>query len=167
MRNLVITEVTRPQPSLYFGPAEHGFLSWDTLIWKFAAERSYWVVTADPIPHSMPVWGIWHDSAFLFSTYPKSTKAQNLRNNPHATVHLADTEALFSMECDAAEVDDAATLKEFLAEYNPKYKWNFTLDDIREGVFALIPYKAFAWSSGEGEQFHNTATRFSIAVTDR
>ena len=143
MRNLVIEKVERPDPAIYFGPPGSGYLSWDTLIWRFAAEKSYWLATAAERPHTMPVWGIWQDSAFIFSTYPESTKAQNMRHTPYATVHLADTEALFSLECTTREVTEQDQLQAFIDDYNPKYRWDFTMDDVKRGVFALTPYKAF------------------------
>ena len=174
MRRLVVTDIARPQPNAYFGAAEAGFLNWDTLLWRFAAERSYWLGTAGQdsdatngtpgIPHSMPIWGIWHDCRFWFSTDPQSKKAQNLRQNSLATVHLGNTEAVFILECRAEEIVDQSELQDFVNEYNPKYKWNFTSEDVVGGVFALTPHKAFAWAGGEGDAFHNTATRFQLEL---
>lgn len=163
MQKLVITSVSRPQPAAYFGPEDEGFLDWETLLWRFAAERSYWVATAaSDKPHTMPVWGIWHDDAFKFSTATVSNKAKNLRANPFAVVHTANTEATLILECHAEEITATKELQIFVDEYNPKYKWTFSLDDVREGVFALTPYKAFAWAGGEGDAFANTATRWTF-----
>ena len=166
MRNLIITSTARPQPDAYFGPAEKGFLDWDNLLWRFAAEKSYWVATRGAAPHSMPVWGVWQQAAFRFSTHPASRKAHNLRRHPAATVHLADTEAVLILECVSTEVTDTQQLQDFINEYNPKYRWQFSLDDVREGVFALTPRKAFAWAAGEGDLFHNTATRWTFDVRE-
>ncbi|NKC01680.1 MAG: hypothetical protein GKR90_24700 [Pseudomonadales bacterium] len=166
MRELVITEITRPSPTSYFGPKEKGFLSWDTLIWRFAAEKSYWVVTSYETPHTMPVWGVWHDCAFRFSTSPVSRKAKNLKQNSNAIVHLADTEAVFSLHCTAAEITAEDELQTFCGEYNPKYRWNFKPTDVAGGAFALTPHTAFAWSAGEGAGFHDTATRWQFEVSD-
>ncbi|MEM9624100.1 MAG: pyridoxamine 5'-phosphate oxidase family protein [Pseudomonadota bacterium] len=165
MQELVITSVSRPKPHTYFAEPELGFLNWDTLLWRFAAEKSYWLATADGAPHTMPVWDIWQDCAFRFSTDPTSKKARNLRQQPRASVHLANTEAVMVMECTARELTEARELQSFLDDYNPKYKWQFTLDDVRQGVFALTPFKAFAWSAGEGEQFHNTGTRWTFSLS--
>lgn len=160
---LEILSIERPDPALYFGPAERGFLDWETLLWRFAAEKSYWVTTMGRSPHAMPVWGIWQNDSFRFSTYPDSRKAKNLRANPYATVHLGNTEAVLIMECNAAELTTSADLQQFVDEYNPKYKWNFKVEDVAGGVFALRPVKAFAWSDGEGPGFSDTATRFTFA----
>ncbi len=168
MRRLEIIDTNRPDPKFYFGPADKGFLDWDTLLWRFAAERSYWVATADESarPHSMPVWGIWQEGAFLFSTYPESKKARNLKANPQANVHLANTEAVMILECDVSEVRDAAALQNFVDDYNPKYKWDFKREDVAGGVFALTPHTAFAWAAGEGSGFQDTATRWRFRVVE-
>ena len=59
------------------------------LPWSWAAERlsqahNYFVATARPDgrPHVMPVWGLWLDDAFYFSTGASSRKARNLAANP-------------------------------------------------------------------------------------
>ena len=166
MRELVVTETTRPDPKSYFSdPEKGGFMSWETLIWRFAAEKSYWVVTSgDDQPHAMPVWGIWHDCAFKFSTSPASRKAKNLKANPSAIVHLADPEAVLSLHCDAIELTDQSDCQAFCDDYNPKYKWNFKPADVLGGLFALIPHTAFAWAGGDEGVFNDTGTRFRFEI---
>ncbi len=171
MARLRIVTTDRPDPKSYFGPADKGFLNWDTLIWRFAGEKSYWLSTVAQnehrtTPHSMPVWGVWYDDAFWFSTAPYSKKAQNLRLNPHANVHLDSTEAVAILECDAVEISGREQLQQFVNEYNPKYKWNFSPDDVSGGVFALTPHTAFAWAAGEGSGFHDTATRWQFETVE-
>ncbi len=166
MRELVITSTHRPAPEAYFGPADAGFLNWETLLWRFAAEKSYWLATQGKQPHCMPVWGIWQQASFRFSTHPNSKKAANLRQCPFACVHLANPEAVLIMECNVEQVIEDHALQAFVDDYNPKYNWQFTKDEVRGGVFALTPYKAFAWADGEGERFSNTATRWTFNTAD-
>lgn len=165
MRELVITEVSRPDPASYFSDPDVGFLSWETLIWRFAAEKSYWICSSLKVPHAMPVWGIWHDCAFRFCTSPKSRKAKNLQANPEAVVHLGDPEAVFSMHCHAVELTSTAAQQTFCDEFNPKYRWNFKPEDVAGGLFALTPHTAFAWASGDTPTFGDTGTRWRIEVT--
>ena len=94
------------------------------------------------------------------------TPAKNLRADGHATVHLGDTEAVISLECVACEITNPDELQAFVDDYNPKYKWNFCVDDVLEGTFALTPYKAFAWAAGEGEAFHTTGTRWTLTLNE-
>jgi hypothetical protein len=109
----------------------------------------------------MPVWGIWLDDRFVFSTSPASRKARNLAANPHAVLHLESGAQVVVLECRAAQVDDAADLAAFVDTYNAKYDWNFTVRDVENGgVYELRPLKAFAWMDDHGEAFSGTATRW-------
>src|SRR6185295_10383571 len=63
------------------------------LPWKWAEQRlrkshNYFIVTTRPggAPHAMPVWGIWVDSVFYFSTGRTSRKAKNLAKNKRCVV---------------------------------------------------------------------------------
>lgn len=63
--------------------------------WSFAEERlskshNYWICSPRPDvrPHSTPVWSIWLDEAFYFSTDPASRKGQNLKANSAVSVHV-------------------------------------------------------------------------------
>jgi nitroimidazol reductase NimA-like FMN-containing flavoprotein (pyridoxamine 5'-phosphate oxidase superfamily) len=108
----------------------------------------------------MPVWGVWLGDRFVFSTSPESRKARNLRDNPYASVHLEDGNVVIVIEGRVEELRDTTELSAFLAAYNPKYDWNFTPDQVAQGVFAVRPHTAFAWLGGEGEAFGGTATRW-------
>src|SRR4051812_5465671 len=65
------------------------------LPWNFAEQRlrrahNYWVCSTRPDrrPHAAPVWGLWRNGAFYFSTDPASRKARNLAANAAVLVHL-------------------------------------------------------------------------------
>ena len=164
VRNLVVTHISRPDPKSYFSDPAKGFMSWDDVIARFAAEKSYWVCTANGGPHAMPVWGIWHDSAFKFSTSPESRKAKNLRTNANAIVHLGDTETVVSLHCHAKELTNVKDQQTFCDIYNPKYDWTFSPSDVSGGLFSLTPHTAFAWAGGDEGIFNDSGTRFRLAI---
>ena len=171
-RNLRIVSTSRPTSPGYFAPSdsaspEDGLMVFDTLLWRFAAQQSYWLATHSNTPHTMPVWGIWQDCAFRFSTHPDSRKAKNLRQTGTACVHLADPEAVFIMECHAQELSHPSELQAFVDDYNPKYKWDFTPDDVQQGTFALTPHTAYAWADGQGDRFASTGTRWSLEIEEQ
>ena len=156
---------SRPGPAGYFLPADQGggLLDWGETVARLSSARNYWVASCGPDgrPHSMPVWGIWLDDRFVFSTSPASRKARNLAANPHAVLHLESGAQVIVLECRAAQVGDAADLAAFLRTYNAKYDWNFTVRDVENGgVYELRPLKAFAWMGDQGEAFSGTATRW-------
>jgi len=166
---LRISDRSRPATPGYF-KAEHegsGLLDWEAVAARFSAVRNYWVSTASASgrPHAMPVWGVWLDDRFMFSTSPDSRKARNLRANPQVAIHLEDGDAAIVIEGRATEIGDPRKLLAFLEAYNPKYAWNFTPDQVGRGVFDVRPQKAFAWLGSEGEAFGGTATRWRFDAT--
>jgi hypothetical protein len=157
--------VSRPEPSGYFQDAAsgRGLLDWQHVVERMTAARNYWVCTAgtDGRPHAMPVWGVWQGAELRFSTSPVSRKARNLAKNPRAVVHLESGNQVVVIEGSVRELRDADSIREFLRDYNPKYSWDFTVEQLAGGgVFAVRPRKAFAWLDGQGEGFSGAATRW-------
>ena len=174
MTSLTIVDRSRPATPGYFRPADEGsgLLDWEETAARFAAAKNYWIGTASASgrPHAMPVWGVWLGDRFAFSTSPDSRKARNLRANPQVAVHLEDGDVVIALEGRATEMRDRTELLAFLDAYNPKYRWNFTVDQVLHGVFDVRPECAFAWLGGEGEAFGGTATRWRFETrptTDR
>jgi hypothetical protein len=109
----------------------------------------------------MPVWGVWLEGRFLFSTGPRTRKARNIAENPLAVVHLESGAELVVVEGAVRQVSDSGAVNDFLAAYNPKYGWTFTADDFRSGgLFEIRPQKAFAWLGDEGDAFAGAGTRW-------
>ena len=65
-----------------------GLLPWSWAVERLTKARNYWVATTRPDgnPHAMPVWGVWIDDAFYFSTGTQSRKARNLAENPRCVI---------------------------------------------------------------------------------
>lgn len=157
--------VSRPEPSFYFKAENEGsgLLPWQHVSEEMLAARNYWLATAaaDGRPHAMPVWGLWHDPHFVFSTSPKSKKARNLGAQPWAVVHLESGSRVVVVEGDVRRVNEAPELQSFVDGYNEKYSWNFDIDEIaHHAVFSLRARKVFAWLGSEAESFGGTATRW-------
>jgi pyridoxamine 5'-phosphate oxidase-like protein len=64
-------------------PKEYGLagrrsamLPWTWARRRLVAAHNYWISTTRPDgrPHAMPVWGLWLDETFLFSTSRRSRK---------------------------------------------------------------------------------------------
>lgn len=159
---------SRPAPGGYFLPEGEGrgLLSWAAIEERLVDARNYWVTTVSPrgVPHAMPVWGVWLDDRFLFSTSVTTRKARNIEANPHVVVHLESGAQVVVVEGVAEAVaDDATLVRRFLDRYNPKYDWDFAPDAFRDGGFyAVTPRVAFAWLGDEGDAFSGTATRWAF-----
>ena len=65
-----------------------GLLSWAWAERRLTGSHNYWLVTVRPNgrPHAMPVWGVWVDGAFHFSSGRRSRKTRNLVRNPRCVV---------------------------------------------------------------------------------
>lgn len=143
-----------PEPSQprmfgsYAGSAELPW-SWATALLKEA--RNYWIATTRPDgrPHSRPVWGVWLDTAFYFST--GSLAAQNLATHPAITVHLESGNEVVIIEGVAETVSDFSLVERVVNLYNEKYHWNVDPKQLPGPFYAVRPQVAFGWHFEESE----------------
>jgi hypothetical protein len=136
------------------------------LAWEWAAERlerahDYWVASASPDgrPHAAPVWGVWLDGAFHFSTARGSRKGRNLAGNPRAVVHLESGDEVVILEGTVEEVREKKELARLATAYGEKYTLEITFQDPGSVVYALRTALAFAWRESD---FPESATRFTF-----
>ncbi|HUS14298.1 MAG TPA: pyridoxamine 5'-phosphate oxidase family protein [Chloroflexia bacterium] len=136
-----------------------GLLAWSWASARLAEAHTYWLATtrSDGRPHAMPVWGIWLDDCFYFSTGAESRKAHNLAALPACVVGTDSPTDALVLEGTARLVTDAATLARFAATYGPKYAQEMA--GFAEPVYAVEPTVAFAFLTGPGE-FAGSATRW-------
>jgi nitroimidazol reductase NimA-like FMN-containing flavoprotein (pyridoxamine 5'-phosphate oxidase superfamily) len=105
----------------------------------------------------MPIWGVWLDDAFFFSTGRKSRKGQNLAANPACTITNDNGEEAVIVEGQATEVQDAATLDRIATAYKKKYKMDPR--SMNEPIFALRPRMVFGFIE---KSFPKSATRWKL-----
>jgi len=105
----------------------------------------------------MPVWGVWLDDAFFFSTGRKSRKGQNLAANPACTVANDNGEEAVIVEGLATQVDDAAALERVANVYKKKYKMDPR--GMGEPIFVLRPRRVFGLIE---KSFPKSATRWKF-----
>jgi hypothetical protein len=114
--------------------------------------RNYWVCTTrqDGRPHAKPVWGLWLDRSFVFSTHPETVTARDLRTNPEVAVHLESGDQVVILEGEARRTDDRPFLARFGELYGVKYEWPVGSDDIDPenpdaAFFVVRPRRALSW----------------------
>jgi nitroimidazol reductase NimA-like FMN-containing flavoprotein (pyridoxamine 5'-phosphate oxidase superfamily) len=137
-----------------------GLLRWDWVASKMQRCRTFWLSTTHANhgrPHVMPVWGVWLDDAFFFSTGRKSRKGQNLAANPACTIANDNGEEAVIIEGLATPVEDSAALKRIAAVYKKKYK----LDprSMNEPIFIVRPSTVFGFIE---KSFPKSATRWKF-----
>jgi nitroimidazol reductase NimA-like FMN-containing flavoprotein (pyridoxamine 5'-phosphate oxidase superfamily) len=137
-----------------------GLLPWGWVANKMDSCRTFFLATIHATtarPHVMPLWGVWVDDGFYFSTGSKSRKAQNLAANPACTVTNDDGEEAVIIEGVAEEEKDAAALERMAAAYKKKYKMDPR--DMKEPIFKVRPSRVFAFVE---RTFPQSATRWRI-----
>jgi hypothetical protein len=132
----------------YMGTAE---LPWTWATERLNRARNYWIATtrADGTPHSRPVWGIWLDNTFYFST--GSLAASNLVSCPSITVHLESGSEVVIIEGVAETVNNATLVERVVSLYNQKYNWNLDPHNVSDPFYAVHPKVAFGWNIDESE----------------
>ena len=135
------------------------------LPWRWAEERlrrshNYYVVTVRPdaTPHAMPVWGIWVDGRFVFSTGAQSRKARNLAANTSCVVCTEESAEAVIVEGTASTLTDARRLAAIAPFYARKYK-SYTLDPKMGPIFEVVPDVVF----GMCEAKFKAATRWTFS----
>jgi PPOX class probable F420-dependent enzyme len=136
-----------------------GLIRWEEVRERLASARSYWIGTTRPDgrPHAAPVWGLWLDEAFYFSTDPTSRKARNFARNPAIVVHLESGDDVVMLEGTVEAVADAAVAARFADAYEAKYQFRPEAGDPPSGIYRLRASVAFAWLERD---FPQSATRF-------
>jgi nitroimidazol reductase NimA-like FMN-containing flavoprotein (pyridoxamine 5'-phosphate oxidase superfamily) len=144
-----------------------GLLPWHWAEEQLQKGRTYFIATSDAKgkPHLMPVWGVWFNNAFFFSTGNQSRKARNLSLNGRCSVGteidferrpkkgriIKDAVVLEGM---AELVNDSRTRRKFSAIYQDKYSWN--MEGFSEPIYRVRPRVVFGLTS----KFNESATRW-------
>lgn len=137
-------------------------LPWTRVTELLESTRNYWVSTVRPDgrPHAMPVWGVWLDGAFWFSTGKHTRKARNLAGNPSCSIHISGAEEAVIVEGEATAVTDAGLQDRFVDACEPKYNWRFPKEFFNDSaLYAVRPRVAFSFN----EMLGDSATRWRFA----
>jgi general stress protein 26 len=107
-----------------------GLLPWGWAEERLTSSRNYWFASSLPEggPHVMPVWGIWHEWSFWFSSSKPSRKARNLMADPRCTVTTEDAWNPVVLSGDAELLTDVSDLETLLREENAKYATDYGMD---------------------------------------
>src|SRR3954468_6472724 len=108
-------KASRPRMPGYGMPrGAKGLLPWTWAEERLRTSHNYYLMTVRPdaTPHAMPVWGVWVDNRFFFSTGAQSVKARNLAVNPSCVICTEKAAEAVVVEGTASPVTDAARLQQ-------------------------------------------------------
>lgn len=137
-----------------------GLLPWSWVAKKMNACHTFWLATVyarAERPHVMPLWGVWVEDAFYFSTGGKSRKGQNLAANPACTITNDDGEEAVIIDGVAEKVKDAAVLEQMATAYQKKYKMDPRA--MNEPIYRVRPSRVFGFVE---KTFPQSATRWTL-----
>ena len=138
-----------------------GLLPWTWAVDRLLKTRTYWLATtrSEGQPHVMPVWGVWLDDAFYFSTGKQSRKARNLVQDPRCSICCEIGQDQIILEGSAQLMNDAELGRRFADAYQAKY--NFDMEGFNELFYAVHPKTVFGFTTAD-DQFTKTATRWGF-----
>jgi general stress protein 26 len=151
---------SRPHMPGYGLPSgQKGLLPWSWAERRLKQSHNYFLITVRPDrrPHAMPLWGIWADGRFVFSTGANSRKAKNLARNNRCVVCTEKSAEAVIVEGTAKAISDKRTQQRLAPIYHRKYK-PWTLDPKMGTIFEVRPRVAF----GMWEKRFRDATRWTF-----
>ena len=139
--------------------AGKGLLPWSWATERLIRAHTYFVATTRPDgrPHMMPVWGIWLEGVFYFSSGRTSRKVRNLSANPNCVISIEEKGESVIVEGLAEETADKAVLKQCYEIYSAKYHWEMETNE--EPFFRVRPAVVFGFIENDS-LFTSTATRW-------
>ena len=141
------------------GPNEgSGLLPWSWAEERLQSCRNFYLTTASPNarPHIMPVWGLWLEGKFFFSSGKQSRKSKNLSANPRCAVATGNADEAVIVEGTVSLIRDPDYRKRFEKAVEAKYSFNVE-PYADEPVYVLTPEKAFGFVE---KDFIGSATRW-------
>lgn len=160
------------RPRMFGGHLQPVMLPWRWAEERLVNARNYWIATTHPEgrPHCRPVWGVWLDDNFYFST--GSLAVGNLAANPEITVHLESGSEVVIVEGVSETVAGGPVTESVVAVYNTKYGWDMNPENLPGPFYAVRPRIVFGWISDQsgldgGAAFHGTTTKWKFPTATR
>ena len=141
-----------------------GLLPWSWAESRLISSHDYWVATVwpDGRPHVMPVWGLWKQDSFWFSSSVRSRKARNLRADTRCVITTDNPLEPVVVEGVAEAVTEMSVIEDMVHGINDKYGSDVTVDFMDADVNATIrvaPRWAFGLIDAE---FAESPTRWDF-----
>jgi pyridoxine/pyridoxamine 5'-phosphate oxidase len=134
-----------------------GLLPWSWATERLVQSHNYYLATTreDKRPHVMPVWGVWIENAFYFSSGRESRKARNLAANPYCSVCTEKLNESVVIEGTVEVVPSSSIPPNVADAYFAKYAWK--LDPQIGSIYKVRPAIAFGIQESD---FAGSATKW-------
>jgi hypothetical protein len=147
-------------PGYGITPATEGGdpLPWSWAVERLEASRNLWLTTVreSGVPHVRPVWGVWLDGTFMFST-GSTPRDRALARDPRIVINTERADEAVIVEGEAERLESLAGLEGHVAAYEQKYSW--TVDPAVGTYYLVRPVVAFGFVEA-ADEFSRRATRW-------
>jgi hypothetical protein len=158
---MAASKVGRPYAPGYGIPqTAEGVLPWTHVEQRLTQARNYWMVTVQPdgSPHTVPIWGAWHDGALYMGGQAGARWVRNLKANPQVVVHLESGDDVVILKGEVYEERDQTLMEQVDAIYYGTKYGGAPPDPSGEGGWlAMRPKVVIAWTA-----FPTNATRWTF-----
>jgi len=139
-------------------PAEYGVtkatehVEWTRVEDRLNHDRVYWIATVGSggRPRVRPIDGLYLEGVIYVGGSPETRWVQELRTNPHVSVHLDDIDDVLIVEGDAEALSavDPELAGRLAAASNAKFpEYGMTAQFyVSNGAIAIRPRKVIAWT---------------------
>ena len=109
------------RPKIHGGYLDAKLLAWSWAEVRLTRSLNYWVTSIAPAgtPHARPVWGVWLDRRFFFSS--GSRIRSNVLARPSISINLESGDECVIVEGVASELHEAMAIRRVTDAYNAKY----------------------------------------------
>ncbi len=108
---------------------------------RLQSEQNLWLATVRPngTPHLVPIWFVWVAGKIYLCTGADSVKVRNLQQNPRVSLALEDGSRPIVIEGWARFAPIGQAEAAVVAEFQRKYDWDITSDDMYTQVIEIEP----------------------------
>jgi general stress protein 26 len=141
---------------------QKGMVSWSRAEKRLTNAHNYWLITSQTNgrAHAAPVWGLWLEGSFWFSTDPNSRKGRDIARNPYAVLHLESGDDVVIVEGIAEQLTSKSRLLAgFVESYKKKYGFQLDTSIPSYGVYRVKTRLAYAWAE---KDLPKSATRWTF-----
>jgi hypothetical protein len=123
----------------------------DWVVERLRGTRNYWLSTTRPDgrPHAVPIWGVWLEEAFWFTSFP-GRKVENVSHQPWVVLTTETPGEVVILEGTAARVEADDLPATYGATFDAKYGPGWSGVELDGSLLLRIrPSHARAWLESE------------------
>jgi len=148
-------KVSRPQFPQGYVDNPASYVDWSWVAAQLTDSKNYWLcsVRPDGRPHVIPRWAVYADGRIYYDGSPETRHAQNIKANPHISVHLESGDQVIILEGTSvpAGKPDASLANRLVDSYRKKYAAQGYSPEPNQwdegGLYVFTPSQCITWTN--------------------